>query len=440
MRIINIFSICMVCVMFFGACAEQEKSLPPSIIPFPNEVHSGRGAFMLDATMPVIYDDANRSNADFLASLLSKGFGRTVTTQQCGEGIVLRINASLMYEIGDEGYQLSVHKGGFVIEGTRSKGVFYGIQTLRQLLPVDFETAGNLRDEISVPCLEITDFPRFKWRAFMLDESRHFKGVEVVKHLLDQMASLKMNVFHWHLTDDQGWRLEIKKYPNLTQTGGFRKDTQVSRNSDERVGEPHGGYYSQEQVKELIAYASERHIEIIPEIEMPGHASAAIASYPWLGVLGVTEVPEYFGKLDDSFNVADPRVYEFLKDVLSEVFELFPGKIVHIGGDEVNFETWKQSPKIQSFIVEQGLKSPADLQIYFTNHISQFIDEHDHRMMGWNEILGVNVHDWSENMDLKTEQELAKSAIVHFWKGDIELMMEAVSRGYDVVNSLHSET
>ena len=218
--------------------------------------------------------------------------------------------------------------------------MFYGIQSLMQMLPSNFESNSDTFKKIPLPCMEITDFPRFEWRAFLLDEARHFKGVEAVKDLLDEMALLKMNTFHWHLTDDQGWRIEIKKYPLLTEKGSYRKDTQTSTRSTSRRGEPHGGFYTQKEIQDVIQYAMERHIQIIPEIEMPGHASAAIAAYPWLGVLGDTiEVPEVFGKLPDSFNVTDIRVIEFLQDVLMEVFELFPGKIVHIGGDEVMFDT-----------------------------------------------------------------------------------------------------
>lgn len=326
-----------------------------------------------------------------------------------------------------------------MIKGATPTGVFYGIQTFRQLLPVDFEFTKQKRADI--PRVIITDKPRFQWRAFMLDESRHFKGAETVKKLLDEMAFLKMNTFHWHLTDDQGWRIEIKKYPKLTEIGSKRKDTQTARRSEGRTGKPHEGFYTQEQIKEIIQYAEEKHITIVPEIEMPGHAMAAIAAYPWLGSLGTTtEVSVIFGKMDDSFNISDPNVIRFLKDVLDEVMELFPGKIIHIGGDEVNFKTWENSEKVCQFMKNENLKSPVDLQIYFTNLISNYIDNKGKRMMGWNEIMGDDIHGERKESDTNVEQKLAKSAIVHFWKGNTDLINRAVQEEYSVVNSNHWDT
>jgi hexosaminidase len=411
------------------------------IIPRPASVVNKEGSFELTIKTHIISARETRSEAEYLASVLENGFGQKVSIKRKGKGIILVLNIGLKDKLGDEGYLLKSQPDKIVIEGATNAGIFYGIQSLRQLLPANFEFNPQKSKSFAVPAMEITDKPRFPWRAFMLDESRHFKGMEEVKILLDQMALLKMNTFHWHLTDDQGWRIEIKKYPNLTKIGAFRKDTQTSRRSAERTGVPHGGFYTQEQIKEIIRYAQERHILIVPEIEMPGHAMAAIAAYPWLGTLGTTtEVPVTFGKMDDSFNVADPKVYNFLEDVLSEVFSLFPGKVVHIGGDEVTFEPWKNSEVVQAMMKKEALKTPADLQIFFTNKISNFIDKSGHRMMGWNEILGGNVHEWQNAEDVKVDQKLAKSAIIHFWKGNLDLIEKAVSEGYDVVNSFHADT
>jgi len=371
---------------------------------------------------------------------LEDSFRKRATLKSEGNEISLSLDASLKNRIGDEGYLLEIQPEGVKITGAATTGVFYGIQTLRQLLPPDFEFHSDSQKTASLPCVSMEDQPRFHWRAFMLDESRHFQGMELVKELLDQMALMKMNVFHWHLTDDQGWRIEIKKYPKLTSVGAFRNNTQTVRHEDVYSGEPHGGFYTQEQIREIIAYASERHIQIVPEIEMPGHAMAAIAAYPWLGVLGTTkEVSVKFGKMDDSFDISNPKVIQFLEDVLTEVFALFPGKVIHVGGDEVKFDTWKDSPVIQAFMEKNDLSSPADLQIYFTNKISQFIDSTGHRMMGWNEILGDNVHG-QEAANTEVKETLAKSAVIHFWKGNLELVNKAVSNGYDVVNSYHAFT
>ncbi|MUP39187.1 beta-N-acetylhexosaminidase [Labilibaculum euxinus] len=411
------------------------------IIPRPEKVEIKKGTYKLTAKTVVISNEPTQKEANYLSEILEKAYGIKPEVRAKGEGIKLVIDPLLKNELGEEGYRLLVQSKSITIEGGTNTGVFYGIQSLRQLLPPEFEFNPDKKKTAVIPLVLITDKPRFPWRAFMLDESRHFKGMKAVKNLLDQMALLKMNIFHWHLTDDQGWRIEIKKYPLLTSIGSFRKDTQAARRSEKREGIPHDGFYTQEQIKEIIAYASERDIQIVPEIEMPGHAMAAIAAYPWLGVLGTTtEVPVTFGKMDDSFNVADPKVYHFLEEILTEVLALFPSKVVHIGGDEVTFETWKNSAMIQALIKKEGLSSPADLQIYFTNRISQFVDSSGHRMMGWNEILGDNVHEWQDDANVQVKQTLAKSAIIQFWKGNLELINKAVSNGYKVVNSYHAQT
>lgn len=410
------------------------------VIPRPQQIILQDGAYILSSKTVIVSDESTQEEAAYLADILENSFGKRATLKSEGNEISLSLDASLKNRIGDEGYLLEIQPEGVLISGATNAGVFYGIQTLRQLLPPDFEFHSDHQKTASLQCVSIEDSPRFQWRAFMLDESRHFQGMEVVKELLDQMALMKMNVFHWHLTDDQGWRIEIKKYPRLTSVGGFRNNTQTVRHEEVFSGEPHSGFYTQEQIKEIIAYATERHIEIVPEIEMPGHAMAAIAAYPWLGVLGTTqEVSVRFGKMDDSFDIANPKVIQFLEDVLSEVFELFSGKVVHVGGDEVKFDTWKNSPEIQAYMKKNNLSSPADLQIFFTNKISQFIDSTGHRMMGWNEILGDNVHR-QEVANTEVKETLAKSAIIQFWKGNLELINKAVSNGYDVVNSYHAQT
>ena len=258
------------------------------------------------------------------------------------------------------------------------------------------------------------------------------------------MAKLKMNVFHWHLVDDAGWRIEIKKYPKLTEIGSTRKDSEIETwKSGKLAGKPHSGFYTQSQIKEIVKYAQQRNITIVPEIEMPGHSSAAIASYPWLGTEGkLTEVPILFGRHYDNYDVTNPKVIGFLQDVLHEVFDLFPSKIIHIGGDEVDYSVWKASEHVQQYMKDQGLNTPADLQIQFTNNISKFIEKNGRRMMGWNEIMGVNIHtDFEERKeDVDAETSLAKNVVVHFWKGDISLINQAAEQGYAMVNSLHSRT
>lgn len=278
----------------------------------------------------------------------------------------------------------------------------------------------------------------------MLDEARYFHGEKFVKQMLDQMALLKMNTFHWHLIDDAGWRIEIKKYPLLTEVGAFRTDSEIGTwKSGKTSGQPHGGFYTQDQIKDIVAYAAERNITIVPEFEMPGHSSAAIAAYTWLGTAGEDiDVPIKFGRLYDNYDVTKPEVNQFIKDVLTEIFELFPSEVIHIGGDEVGYEVWEESKSVQKYMNENNIKTPADLQIDFTNNISKFIEENGRRMMGWNEILGKNIHqDFEEKQgDKEAEIELAKNVIVHFWKGDLELLSDAAQKGYGIVNSLHSRT
>jgi hexosaminidase len=427
----------VILLIFFGFNLQSQIH----IVPQPLEVSIEEGFFILNDDVKIISTKETKEEAKILCSILKDGFDKKAKISKKGNGIKLYINQGLEKNLGKEGYKLSSKNNQIVIEGASKAGLFYGIQSFKQLLPSDFGKENYKNKNIEFPIVEISDKPRFSWRSFMLDESRHFKGMEAVKNLLDEMAVLKMNVFHWHLVDDQGWRIEIKKYPNLTKIGSYRKDTQAKRKSPERVGFSHEGFYTQKQIKEIIKYAEERHIKIIPEIEMPGHATAAIASYPWLGILGTTtEVTQEFGKLPDSYNVSDPKVVQFLKDVLTEVFELFPENIVHIGGDEVNFKTWENSKMIQDKIKKEGLSSPADLQIYFTNEISNFMEDNNHRMMGWNEILGDNVHKEHENSNMEVNQKLSDNAIIHFWKGSLDLVNKAVTSGHEVVNSLHSMT
>lgn len=277
----------------------------------------------------------------------------------------------------------------------------------------------------------------------MLDEGRYFKGKEVVFRLLDQMALLKMNTFHWHLTEDQGWRIEIKKYPLLTEIGSCRDSSEINHfHSNIFDGKPHCGYYTQEEIKEVIAYAGKHHINIVPEIEMPGHASAAIAAYPWLGTTGrQIKVQPAFGVHYDIYNITDPRVLQFQEDVLDEVIALFPGPVIHIGGDEIRYNQWKDSPKVQAYMKENKIRTPAELQVSFTNHISNMLAGKGRRMMGWNDITGDILHEYQDGTDSAgNDQSLNKSAIVQFWKGDPKLINQSLEKGYDIVNSYHEYT
>ncbi|MCE7055001.1 beta-N-acetylhexosaminidase [Algoriphagus sp. AGSA1] len=414
------------------------SDLNAQIIPYPLSKTDLQGEFGLKAGIPIVAAESLSTEAEFLSDYLKVSFGTPSPIVENGNGIKLRLDEGLADSLGREGYLLSIDQSIEIIAPT-STGIFYGVQTLKQLLSTTFAEVGT--DQVLIPKTKIADKPRFSWRAFMLDDCRNFMGEELTKKMLDQMAMLKMNVFHWHLTDDQAWRIEIKKYPKLAQVGGTRKDTQLARGSTERVGEPQSGFYTQEQIREIIQYAKDRHIEIVPEIEMPGHAMAAIAAYPWIGSLGTTtEVPVTFGKMEDSFNVSDPRVVDFLRDVLDEVVSLFPGEAIHIGGDEVNYNPWKANDSIREFMDDNEISTPMDLQIFFTNQISTYLASKGKRMMGWNDILGHDIHNERDPSAAKAKQKLEKSSIVHFWKGDLGLVEGAAKDGYDVVNSNHWDT
>lgn len=407
-----------------------------SIIPMPNEVKIGEGEFVLNNETKI---SGHLKTTSLVQGFLKDDFDITLAIENNKiKSNYIKLELDTKVDLSNESYVLEITNKGIEISASHEQGLFYGIQTIKQIALSN----GAVDSQISFPILTIKDTPRFSWRAYMLDEGRYFKGKIEVKKMLDQMALLKMNVFHWHLTEDQGWRIEIKKYPLLTEIGSKRDNTQIGEwRSPKRSGEPHEGFYTQDDIKEIVAYAAERHITVVPEIEMPGHSSAAIAAYPWLGAGGKKiTVPVEFGVGKDVYNVADPKVFEFLTDVLDEVMALFPSKVIHIGGDEVKYDFWKDSEMIADFMQEKGLKSPADLQIYFTNKISQYIESKGRRMMGWNEIMGSNLHEYQDEKDTKVEQQLAKGTVVHFWKGSLELAEQAAEGGYDIVNSLHSNS
>lgn len=402
-----------------------------SIIPYPNSVVTYPGSYLFESCN-LSFDKRLKNEATYLANMLKDDFEVSSTFVKKGGNIRLILSPQFK---NTEGYRLLINKEGVTIAASSPQGVFYGIQTLRQVLQV----RGN---RFHANYLTIEDEPAFRWRAFMLDDARAFKGVTVVKQLLDEMAILKMNTFHWHLTEDQGWRIEIKKYPKLTEVGGTRDSTQLNwYESTTFDGTPLTGYYTQKEIKEIVRYAADRHITIIPEIEMPGHASAAIASYPWLGTSGKTiQVPCAFGVQSEAFNVADPKVLGFLEDVLDEVMELFPSKIIHIGGDEVRYEQWKNSPLVQRFMKENQINSPAELQVWFTNRICTYLQSKGRRMMGWNDITGDKLHHYHDLVEGGVQQKLSSDALVQFWTGEQNLLQKAAESGHEIVNSLHEYT
>ena len=408
----KVLFICVTMLLICISGKATERNL--LLIPYPQQVSIKQGNYNLTDNVKIGADPLFTQELKKLQEVLTEDFGlKSQIVKPSKADISLCYDASFMQE-EKEAYQLEVTDMKITIRAQMATGIFYGIQSLRQLIKSE---AGKW----IIPKLTITDYPALSWRSFMLDEGRYFKGEKVVKQILDEMALLKMNVFQWHLTDDQGWRIEIKKYPRLTEIGAFRDSTQMEwYESHHYDGKPHGGFYTQTQIRNIIKYASERHITIIPEIEMPGHSAAAIAAYPWLSATGKEiKVPCNFGVQYDVFNVTDPKVLNFLNDVIDEVTALFSSGILHIGGDEVRYDQWNASSSVQKFIQEKGFSSASDIQVWF--------------------ITGEKLHHFQSG-DKEGTERLAPGTIVQFWKGDSDMLQRAAEQGQHIVNSYNNFT
>jgi hexosaminidase len=397
----------------------------PAIIPMPAELRVMDGA-------PFVVTIETRIHADLVATPVASWFARwsglKVETGGAG-GISLTIEPALKSELGDEGYKFSSDASGVKIRGATAAGVFYGAQTLRQLLPPDMERGGvrAAGGRVEVSALEITDRPRFEWRGALLDVGRHFVAVADVKRFLDEMALHKLNVFHWHLTEDQGWRIEIKKYPKLTEVGAWRASSPLSGGNKIDDGVPHGGFYTQDQIVEIVAYAAARFIRVMPEIELPGHSSAAIASYPQLGN---DDAPNFAPSVQIKWGIfpylyaPKPATFQFLDDVFGEVLALFPGEFIHVGGDEALKTQWDASPNAQAFMKANELKDAHELQSYFIRRTEKFLSLRGRRLVGWDEIQ---------------EGGLAAGATMMAWR-DVKWAVAAARGGHDVVMAPTSHT
>ena len=398
-----------------------------SIIPKPVKMKKKMGFFILNKDTILSYDKELESIAGYFREFIIQSTGFTLNGSSQTEvinSIKLIIDSSI--NLDDEGYLLNVSEKSIEIKAKAIMGIFYGIQTLRQLLPSEVEEKSiqtGIKWEIT--CIEIEDYPRFKWRGLMLDVCRHFFDVNEIKKLLDVMALQKLNTFHWHLTEDQGWRIEIKKYPKLTEIGSKRKETQL-KNTRSKIydGIPHEGFYTQEEIKDVIAYAQNLFITIVPEIEIPGHSQAAIAAYPEFSCFGEKfEVCTKFGVIRIVYCPGKEKVFQFWRDVLDEVIELFPSKIIHTGGDECPKERWEKCPDCQAKIKKEGLKDEEDLQVYVTNSLASYLASKGRRLMGWNEIL---------------DDGLELNAVCHYWTGGDNKIIDHIKKGRDVVVSRSS--
>jgi hexosaminidase len=345
--------------------------------------------------------------------------------------ITLRRDPALR-RLGPEGYTLDVSGAGVRLRAAEPAGLFYAVQTLRQLLPPEILRSATVHDVAwTIPAVSIEDEPRFAWRGSHLDVGRHFMPKEFIRKHIDLLALHKLNTFHWHLTDDQGWRLQIRKYPRLTEVGAWRDKSLIGRQSQQRDTtlwkydeEPHGGFYTQDDAREIVAYAKARFITVVPEIEMPGHALAAIAAYPALGIRGDTlAVGRRWGVYSDILN-AEPATVAFMQDVLTEVMEIFPSRYIHVGGDEADKAQWSRDPRILERIRALELKDVHELQSWFIRQMDVFLSARGRRLVGWDEIL---------------EGGLAPNATVMSWRG-VRGGMDAARAGHDVVMAPSSHT
>ncbi|NVJ88602.1 MAG: family 20 glycosylhydrolase [Flavobacteriaceae bacterium] len=407
----QIYSILLVILFCFNNCTEVSKPVPANIIPKPNKVVLGEGTFILSKSTTISAVKKLEPIVNYFKNYVSEKFDIEINTSDEAD-IQFQLDTSLQ---NDEAYNLTINEDKILIKSKTQKGAFYAIQSLLQLMPY----ATN-KSAIAINCISVNDAPRFSYRGMHLDVARHFFSVDFIKKYLDLMAMLKMNTFHWHLTEDQGWRIEIKQYPKLQEIAAFRNETLIGHYSDQPHkfdGKKYGGFYTQEDIKEIVAYASDRQITVIPEIEMPGHSQAAIAAYPELGCTGnQIEVATKWGVFEDIYCPKE-ITFTFLENVIDEVVNLFPGKYIHIGGDEAPKTRWKNCTHCQQLIKKEGLKDEHELQSYFITRMEKYINSKGKQIIGWDEIL---------------EGGLAPNATVMSWRGT-NGAVEAAKEHHDVI-------
>ena len=414
------FILCTTIILLHTSCFKQiNDPVKPTILPIPVSQNITEGVFVMDSSTGIYTeDDEFKPVVDFFKTYVQEGTSKIdLVALDFKNVIYFKKDATITNE---EGYSLEVTSKEIIIAASSPKGAFYAVQTLRQLLPASFENGSYDGDQVAIQNIEIKDAPQFKYRGMHLDVGRHFFSVDFIKKYIDMMSMLKMNTFHWHLTEDQGWRIEIKKYPKLNEIAAYRKETLIGHYSDQPQkydGKKYGGYYTQEQIKDIVAYASKRQIDVIPEIEMPGHSVAAISAYPELGCTGKQiDVATKWGVFDDIYCTKE-STFKFLEDVLDEVMELFPSKYIHIGGDEAPKTNWKKCKDCQRLIKKEGLKDEHGLQSYFITRMEKYINAKGKQIIGWDEIL---------------EGGLAPNATVMSWRG-INGAVTAAKQHHDVI-------
>lgn len=411
-RVVPIIAMCLL-----GACKavpEHNSQESVSIVPKPVSVKVGDDAVQWDESVLVIAkSDDEKQVASMLKEYLEEEKYKVTVAESGDDEDKVILSTTPTDSLGDEGYALAVNDDGVNIAAQSGAGLFYGVASLLQLI----------QDDKSIPFVDIVDYPRFPYRGLHLDVGRHMFPPSFVKKYIDLLARHKMNRFHWHLTEDQGWRIEIKKYPKLQEVGAFRKETLVGHSSrdhskDKYDGQRYGGFYTQDEIKDIVQYATDRHVTIVPEIEMPGHAMAALASYPNLGCTGGPyEVATRWGVFPDVYCAGKEDTFVFLQDVLDEVMALFPGEYIHIGGDECPKVRWEKCPYCQKRIKTEHLKDEHELQSYFIQRIEKYINSKGRKIIGWDEIL---------------EGGLAPNATVMSWRGE-DGGIDAAKQNHDVV-------
>lgn len=413
-------------VVLFTACrpaATVKGNL--DVIPQPQEIVLARDTtpFIIDRSTTIVYPATNEKmhrTADFLATFIKEMTGTEVRVsdkEKSSNAIILAVDSTMGHP---EGYKLQITPEKVLLTGGSEAGVFYGIQTIHKALPIlkDGKVAAAL------PAGTVTDFPRFRYRGFMIDVGRHFFPVSYLKQMIDLMALHNINYFHWHLTEDQGWRIEIKKYPKLTEIGSKRDSTIIDWETKKFDGKPHSGFYTQDEAREIVRYAADRFITVVPEIDLPGHTTAALASYPELGCTGGPyKVLGSFGVFPDVLCAGNDQTLQFTKDVLDEIMDIFPSEYIHIGGDECPKSRWEKCPKCQAKIKELGIKTlpkhskENQLQTYFMSELEKEINAHGRRMLGWDEVL---------------EGGLTPNSTIMSWRG-IQGGIEAARQHHDVI-------
>ena len=406
------FLLYLIISLFFSCSQDTIQQKEIGIIPKPLFQELDKGVFIMDEKVLLVSDPKLSEVSDYFKIYLEENYQIEFNAQKGIKKIIFTINDTIPNE---EEYELKIEEENIFIESKNARGAFYAVQSLIQLLPLPSDL-----NSFKIPCLRIKDQPQFTYRGMHLDVGRHFFSVDFIKKYIDLMAKLKMNTFHWHLTEDQGWRIEIKKYPKLQEIAAYRKETLIGHYNDQPHqfdGKPYGGFYTQEQIKEVVAYAKTRQVTIIPEIEMPGHSQAAIAAYPELGCSGKqVEVATKWGVFDEVYCPKE-STFKFLEDVIDEVVALFPGKYIHIGGDEAPKTNWKNCEYCQKLIRKEGLEDEHGLQSYFITRMEKYINSKGKQIIGWDEIL---------------EGGLAPNATVMSWRGT-KGAVQAAKEGHDVI-------